>query len=71
MTLGGILGAPSTKPSATYNFGTGNTNLTPFNAVGAYFTSLIPGYVFDPAQVGLENHNCPIDANGVLTPPSN
>ena len=71
MTLGGILGAPSAKPSATYNFGTGNTNLTPFNAVGAYFTSLIPGYVFDPAQVGLENHNCPIDANGVLTPPSN
>ena len=36
-----------------------------------YFTSLIAGYVFDPAQVGLAEHNCPFNGNGVLTPPSN
>jgi hypothetical protein len=41
----------------------GPYGLTAFNAVGAYLTSLIPGYQFDPSLVGDETA-CPIDAFG-------
>jgi len=40
-------------------------NLNAFNAVGAYLTSKIPGYVWTGTQSG----NCPISNSGVLTPP--
>lgn len=41
----------------------GPFGLTAFNAVGAYLTSQIPGYTFDPSLVNDENA-CPLDAHG-------
>jgi hypothetical protein len=43
----------------------GPYGLTAFNAVGAYLTSLIPGYSFDPTLVGTSDA-CPLDAHGNL-----
>jgi len=72
MSLADVLAAPSTKPSATYNFGTGAVILTPFNAVGAYLTNQIPGFVFDPARIGQESEapgtTCPLNAHGQPNP---
>jgi hypothetical protein len=81
-TLGNVLAAPPiSTPIAGYNFGGGaafNANLNPFNAVGAYLTTLIPlppeapGYpgffTFDPAQVGTTDHFCPLNADGSYKP---
>lgn len=41
----------------------GPFGLTANNAVGAYLTSLVPGYYFDPSLVG-DEEACPIDAFG-------
>jgi hypothetical protein len=38
-------------------------DLTAFNATGAYLTSLIPGYYFEPSLVG-NDEACPLDAHG-------
>lgn len=43
----------------------GPYGLTAFNATGAYLTSLIPGYTFDPDLVGTSD-SCPLDAHGNL-----
>jgi hypothetical protein len=52
-TLLDVLNAPQTYGGAA------------FNAVGAYLTDLIPGYVFDPSLVGTDD-SCPLDAHGNL-----
>jgi hypothetical protein len=44
----------------------GQYNLTGSNAVGAFLSSQIPGWTWDGTQVD----TCPIDHNGVLTPPA-
>jgi hypothetical protein len=49
-----------------------NPALNAFNATAAYLTDHIPGYTFDPTLRAAEANGtktCPIDANGVLTPP--
>jgi hypothetical protein len=77
-SLNDVFGPPPIQsPVTTYNFGGGvsfNANLGPFNAVGAYLTTLIPlpdgsGYfTFDPAQVGTSDHYCPLNADGSYKP---
>jgi hypothetical protein len=78
-TLANVFGPPPiNSPVAGYNFSGGdplfNANLGPFNATGGYLTSLIPfpspfvGYfTFDPAQVGTDDHFCPLNAHGEYT----
>jgi hypothetical protein len=58
------LGAPGTGPTLLDVLNAPQTyGGAAFNAVGAYLTNLIPGYVFDPSLVGTED-SCPIDAHG-------
>ncbi|MGG7055129.1 hypothetical protein [Nitrosomonas sp. ANs5] len=63
----GVLGNQPTysgAPLGTFSFG-GSTPfaMNAFNATGAYLTSLIPGFHFDPDLIGEENA-CPIDNHG-------
>jgi hypothetical protein len=58
-----------TTPGAN-TFGSADApyGLNAFNATGAYLTSRIPGFAFDPTLVGAENA-CPIDNHGNLKAP--
>jgi hypothetical protein len=62
-TLTQVLNASATK----YGKAAGLFGLNPYNAVGAALTSKLPGYVFDPATIGLATA-CPLDGNGNWKP---
>ena len=56
------------KSANKYGKAAGPFGLNPYNAVGAYLTSKLPGYEFDPAAVGSLIDTCPLDGNGNWKP---
>jgi hypothetical protein len=62
VTIGQVLSASGAN---TYGPAAGQYNLNPFNATGAYLTSLIPGYTFSGSTLV---DNCPLDNAGNLKP---
>jgi hypothetical protein len=63
-TLNDVLTA---KSATKYGKAVGPFGLDPYNAVGAALTSKLPGYVFDPATIGLATA-CPLDGKGNWKP---
>jgi hypothetical protein len=62
VTIGQVLSASGAN---TYGSAAGLYHLNPFNATGAYLTSLIPGYTFSGSTLV---DNCPLDNAGNFKP---